>query len=280
MAGAARARAARPARERRARRSRDDLLTQFAGATPTPLSPWGIRLPADSRVDDHPAFAAGLVEVQDEGSQLIALACEPRDGERILDLCAGAGGKALALAAAAPGAIDPRDRQQPRRACRSLRRAPSGPERTIETRLLNPPQRARRTRRLARRGRPRAGRRALLGQRDLAAQSRRALAADARAARPARRRCSSGCSTSPPSWSARAGAWSMPSARCCPAKGQGRSSASSSAIHRGLVRKRPLPAGVRTVPAGCSRPATTAPTAFSSRGCAAHARRRAMKWRV
>jgi 16S rRNA (cytosine967-C5)-methyltransferase len=42
--------------------------------------------------------------VQDEGSQLIALACKPEGGAQILDLCAGAGGKALALAAAAPKA--------------------------------------------------------------------------------------------------------------------------------------------------------------------------------
>ena len=76
----------------------------FPTPPPTPLSPWGIRLPSDSRVDDHPAFLDGRVEIQDEGSQLIALACEPGDGERLLDLCAGAGGKALALAAAAPGA--------------------------------------------------------------------------------------------------------------------------------------------------------------------------------
>ena len=61
-------------------------------------------MPPESRVDDHPAFASGLVEVQDEGSQLIALACKPTDGERLLDLCAGAGGKSLALAAAAPAA--------------------------------------------------------------------------------------------------------------------------------------------------------------------------------
>jgi 16S rRNA (cytosine967-C5)-methyltransferase len=87
-----------------ARAVRDDLIKQFAGAEPTALSPWGIRLPVDSRVDDNPAFEAGLVEVQDEGSQLIALACEAGNGERIVDLCAGAGGKALALAAAAPGA--------------------------------------------------------------------------------------------------------------------------------------------------------------------------------
>ena len=87
-----------------ARTNRDSLIGQFPGAEPTRISPWGLRLPADTRIDDHPAFADGLVDVQDEGSQLIALACEPKDGLRILDLCAGAGGKALALAAAAPGA--------------------------------------------------------------------------------------------------------------------------------------------------------------------------------
>jgi 16S rRNA (cytosine967-C5)-methyltransferase len=87
-----------------ARSSREELRDQFPGAEPTRLSPWGLRLPPDSRVDDHPAFLEGLVEVQDEGSQLIALACEPQAGMRILDLCAGAGGKSLALAAAAPQA--------------------------------------------------------------------------------------------------------------------------------------------------------------------------------
>ena len=87
-----------------ARASRDDMLPRFPGAELTPLSPWGLRLQPDSRVDDHPAFEAGLVEIQDEGSQLIAFACEPRDGMRLIDLCAGAGGKALALSAAAPNA--------------------------------------------------------------------------------------------------------------------------------------------------------------------------------
>src|SRR6476660_6040181 len=54
-----------------ARTDRDAMLTAFDGAQATPLSPWGIRLAADSRVDDRPEFAGGLVEVQDEGSQLI-----------------------------------------------------------------------------------------------------------------------------------------------------------------------------------------------------------------
>lgn len=87
-----------------ARVSRDELIGQFEGAEPTNLSPWGLRLAADTRVDDHPAFQQGLAEIQDEGSQLIALACLTDDDANILDLCAGAGGKSLALAAAAPGA--------------------------------------------------------------------------------------------------------------------------------------------------------------------------------
>ena len=87
-----------------ARTDREAARRAIEGAEPTRLSPWGLRLPPDSRIDHHPAFSDGLVEVQDEGSQLIALACRPQDGARILDLCAGAGGKSLALAAAAPGA--------------------------------------------------------------------------------------------------------------------------------------------------------------------------------
>jgi len=87
-----------------ARADREALVDRIEGAASTRLSPWGVRLPPDSRIADHPAFLEGLFEVQDEGSQLIALACRPQDGERLLDLCAGAGGKSLALAAAAPGA--------------------------------------------------------------------------------------------------------------------------------------------------------------------------------
>lgn len=87
-----------------ARTSREQMAKAFESAEPTRLSPWGLRLAADTRIDDHPAFTEGLVEVQDEGSQLIALACQAANGLQILDLCAGAGGKSLALAAAAPGA--------------------------------------------------------------------------------------------------------------------------------------------------------------------------------
>jgi 16S rRNA (cytosine967-C5)-methyltransferase len=120
-----------------ARASREELIGQFESATPTSLSPWGIRLPSDSRVDDHPAFAAGLVEVQDEGSQLIAVACEPTNGERIIDLCAGAGGKSLALAAAAPTAeILATDTNRARLSKLGPRAERAGA--AIEERLLNP----------------------------------------------------------------------------------------------------------------------------------------------
>jgi 16S rRNA (cytosine967-C5)-methyltransferase len=114
------------------------MLPDFPDGNSTPLSPWGIRLPPDSRVDDRPAFGDGLVEVQDEGSQLIALACEARDREQMLDLCAGAGGKSLALAAVAPGAqILATDANRARLSKLSPRAKRAGA--AIETRLLNPP---------------------------------------------------------------------------------------------------------------------------------------------
>ena len=121
-----------------ARTSREAMLAAFPGAEPTPLSPWGLRLPPDSRIDQSAAYAEGLVEVQDEGSQLIALACDPQSGQRILDLCAGAGGKALALAAAAPGAtILASDANRDRLSKLAPRAARAGAT-TIETRLINP----------------------------------------------------------------------------------------------------------------------------------------------
>ena len=71
---------------------------------PTPHSPIGLRVPAraDGRspsIQVEPAFLKGLIEIQDEGSQLVSLMSGAQAGEQILDLCAGGGGKALALAA-------------------------------------------------------------------------------------------------------------------------------------------------------------------------------------
>jgi 16S rRNA (cytosine967-C5)-methyltransferase len=120
-----------------ARVSRDEILRQVEG-TPTPLSPWGIRLPPGSRIDDHEAYRTGLVEVQDEGSQLIALACELQNGEAVLDLCAGAGGKSLALAAAGPDTrILATDTNRTRLSKLRPRAERAGAR--IETRLLNTP---------------------------------------------------------------------------------------------------------------------------------------------
>ncbi|WP_308516744.1 RsmB/NOP family class I SAM-dependent RNA methyltransferase [Sphingomonas flavescens] len=122
-----------------ARTSRDRMFDEFAEAVPTPLSPWGLRLPAETKVDDRAAFMSGLVEVQDEGSQLIALTCEASNDERLLDLCAGAGGKALALVAAAPGiTILATDSNRARLAQLGPRAERAGA--TIETRLLNQPR--------------------------------------------------------------------------------------------------------------------------------------------
>src|SRR5207244_1905547 len=79
-----------------ARAARDDLLAQFPDAEPTMHSPWGIRLASDSRVDDHPAYQQGLVEVQDEGSPLNEVA-ELSDWQAKADLvvidapCSGSG---------------------------------------------------------------------------------------------------------------------------------------------------------------------------------------------
>ncbi len=69
-------------------------------AQPTPYSPLGLRLRGRAPVMASKAFRCGLVEIQDEGSQLVALLSDARPGQRVCDFCAGAGGKTLALAAA------------------------------------------------------------------------------------------------------------------------------------------------------------------------------------
>jgi 16S rRNA (cytosine967-C5)-methyltransferase len=60
----------------------------------------GVRLPFGTQVEQWPEYAEGLIEVQDCGSQLACAAVGARPGETVIDLCAGAGGKTLALAAA------------------------------------------------------------------------------------------------------------------------------------------------------------------------------------
>jgi 16S rRNA (cytosine967-C5)-methyltransferase len=68
-------------------------------AQPTPYSPFGIRLQGRPALTRWGRFTDGSVEVQDEGSQLLALLVGPKRGEMVIDFCAGAGGKTLLLGA-------------------------------------------------------------------------------------------------------------------------------------------------------------------------------------
>jgi 16S rRNA (cytosine967-C5)-methyltransferase len=80
--------------------ARRALAAEKVHAEPTPWSPVGLRLTARAPLSGLAAFKDGLVEVQDEGSQLAALLLGAKPGMRVVDFCAGAGGKTLALAAA------------------------------------------------------------------------------------------------------------------------------------------------------------------------------------
>jgi 16S rRNA (cytosine967-C5)-methyltransferase len=83
--------------------TRDELVAKLAAegvpARPGTLSPVALVAEGRPNVFALAAFKDGLFEVQDEGSQLIALACGARPGQHVVDACAGAGGKTLALAA-------------------------------------------------------------------------------------------------------------------------------------------------------------------------------------
>jgi 16S rRNA (cytosine967-C5)-methyltransferase len=87
--------------------TREEAAEALADLAPAPMrwSPVGLRIAQspDSKspaIHAEPAFIKGMVEVQDEGSQLAALLAGAQPGEQVIDLCAGAGGKSLALAAA------------------------------------------------------------------------------------------------------------------------------------------------------------------------------------
>jgi len=82
---------------------REAAIEALAGAgivaTPTPWSPLGLRLKDKPALQRTPLFTSGAIEVQDEGSQLLALLTGARRGEMVCDFCAGAGGKTLLLGA-------------------------------------------------------------------------------------------------------------------------------------------------------------------------------------
>ena len=75
------------------------LQTEYPQAIATPYAPHGIRFPNKPALNQHPLFLDGTIEVQDEGSQLLAQLVNAKRGEIIVDFCAGAGGKTLAIGA-------------------------------------------------------------------------------------------------------------------------------------------------------------------------------------
>jgi 16S rRNA (cytosine967-C5)-methyltransferase len=86
------------------RAAREQVLERFAAdgidAAATPYSPTGVRLAEKPALQQHPLFLEGKVEVQDEASQLLTWLVAPRRRAMVVDFCAGAGGKTLALGAA------------------------------------------------------------------------------------------------------------------------------------------------------------------------------------
>ena len=79
---------------------RKELHQAGITAEPTPYSPWGLRIAGKPAINRLDVFRRGAIEVQDEGSQLLALLTDARRGQMAADFCAGAGGKTLALGAA------------------------------------------------------------------------------------------------------------------------------------------------------------------------------------
>jgi 16S rRNA (cytosine967-C5)-methyltransferase len=119
-------------------KARRDAIALPVMGEPTAASN-GLRLPFGTQVEQWDAYRDGAIEVQDTGSQLACAALEARPGETVIDLCAGAGGKTLALAAAMENrgtliACDT-DRNRLSRLAPRAERAGAG---AIETVLLNP----------------------------------------------------------------------------------------------------------------------------------------------
>lgn len=125
-------------RANRLKTTRDRLAVSLPAAADHTQAPDALRLPGGTPVESWPEFSDGLFEVQDSGSQLTCSALEVRPGEAAVDLCAGAGGKTLALAAAMQGeghllACDIDRARLSRLAPRAVRAGAA-----VETRLLDP----------------------------------------------------------------------------------------------------------------------------------------------
>src|SRR5207302_10798781 len=79
--------------------ARAALAADGIDASPTPYSPFGLRVAGKPALQRHRLFLDGAIEVQDEGSQLLCLIVAPKRSEMVVDFCAGAGGKTLLLGA-------------------------------------------------------------------------------------------------------------------------------------------------------------------------------------
>lgn len=119
--------------------NREAVMPEFTDAQALDASPSAIRLPTGTSIANHAAVLEGRIEVQDLGSQIIVDACAAKPEMTVLDLCAGAGGKTLALAAAMQGkgrliAADTNRGRLDQLMPRAIRAGAA----EIETRLLNP----------------------------------------------------------------------------------------------------------------------------------------------
>ncbi len=131
-----------------ARLSRDDLAARlkerFEKVEPTPFSPHGLRIyGATGIISELPGFSQGFFTVQDEASQIAAVSARPGEGEKILDACAGRGGKSIALSLMAPKnssiwALDP-SRDQLKMISPEAIRLRLNPPRIIQGSLLENP---------------------------------------------------------------------------------------------------------------------------------------------
>lgn len=119
--------------------SRDDVRAAIDGAESLPNAPDALRLPAGTQVEQLPAYRQGAIEVQDAGSQIVTMAAGVQPGMAVIDLCAGAGGKSLALAAAMDnrGSVLACDVDRARLSRLAPRAARAGAT-IVTTRLLDP----------------------------------------------------------------------------------------------------------------------------------------------
>jgi 16S rRNA (cytosine967-C5)-methyltransferase len=117
----------------------DQVRAELRDAQPIAGLPDALRLPADTPVEATSAYREGAFEVQDAGSQIVTLAAGAQPDMRVVDLCAGGGGKTLALAAAMAnrGELLATDSDRSRLS-RLAPRAERAGVSIVETRLLNP----------------------------------------------------------------------------------------------------------------------------------------------